>query len=168
MKLKLNRGTARTALGAIAVLSFALGVTGCTAPSVARPHSDPPSPTPTASPVFSDPRDRIGESCAVLATMQTALENAYLQHVKGSLSDPQFVAIVNTAPTTLQMLKMLATHGLESEVGALLVDTTLTPPVVVGATFNPWGEPYHGDMQHAITSCDENGTPIGVLIPGSG
>lgn len=168
MKLRPRVGATRHALSLTAVLCSALALTGCTTPSVAKPHTDRPSAAPTVSPVFSDPRDRIGESCAVLATMQTALENAYLQHAKGALSDSQFVAIVNTAPTTLQMLKMLTTHGLETEVGGLLADTTLTPPALSGATFNPWGEPFHGDMLQAVSSCSENGTPIGVLIPGSG
>ncbi|MDR6970769.1 hypothetical protein [Leifsonia sp. 22587] len=159
----------RIALSAMAVCC-ALAVTGCTTPPVARPHSDAPKPTPTTTtaPVFSDPRDRIGESCAVLAAVDTELQNATLQHAKGALSDAQFVAIVNTAPTTLQMLKMLVSHGLESDVGALLADTTITPPAVSGETFDPWGEPFRGDMLHAVSSCSQNGTPMGVLIPGNG
>jgi hypothetical protein len=75
---------------------------------------------------------------------------------------------VNTAPTTLTALKMLATHGLESEVGGLLEDTTLTPPAVTGATFDPHGKPFETDMLQAVASCKQNGTPIGVLVPGEG
>lgn len=170
MKQRPKVGTARLAFCAIAVLCSGLVLTGCTTSSAASPHSDPatPTPAPSVSPVFSDPRDRIGESCAVLAMVQTELENAYVQHAQGTLSDSQFAAIVNTAPTTLKALKMLATHGLESEVGGLLEDTTLTPPIVSGATFDPHGKPFETDMLQAVSSCNQNGTPIGVLVPGQG
>ncbi|MFE4470112.1 hypothetical protein ACFRFH_14970 [Leifsonia sp. NPDC056824] len=118
--------------------------------------------------MFSDPRDRIGESCAVLATVQTELDNAYMDRAKGTLSDAQYAAIVNTAPTSLKALSMLVSHGLESQVGGLLEDTTITPPVVAGATFDPNGQPFQGDLRHAVAACSQNGTPMGVLVPGSG
>lgn len=168
MKLRPRVGTARLALCTMAVLCSGLVLAGCTTSSAPIPHSHPATPTPTVSPVFSDPRDRIGESCAVLAMVQTELENAVMQHAKGTLSDSQFAAIVNTAPTTLTALKMLATHGLEGQVGGLLEDTTLTPPVVSGATFDPHGKPFETDMLQAVSSCSQNGTPMGVLVPGEG
>lgn len=168
MTLSPAGGTGRLAFGTIAALCCAVALVGCTAASVATPHSDPPSRTPTASPVFSDPRDRIGESCAVLATVQTELENAYMDHAKGELSDAQYAAVVNTAPTSLKALSMLVSHGLESQVGGLLEDTAITPPVVAGASFDPNGQPFQGDLRQAASSCSQNGTPMGVLIPGSG
>ncbi len=159
----------RTTAAVVVVLVAAISLSGCGTSSVAaKPTIESPSATPTHAPVLSDPRDRIGESCAVLAMVQTELENASMQHDKGALSDAQFAAIVNTAPTTLKALSMLATHGLESQVGGLLEDTTLTPPVVPGAAFNPHGEPFQGDMLQAITACGQNGTPIGVLEVGNG
>ncbi|WP_158864509.1 hypothetical protein [Leifsonia sp. AG29] len=153
----------------VVVLIGAISLAGCAAsPVAAKPKIDSPSATPTHPPVLSDPRDRIGESCAVLAMVQTELENASMQHDKGTLSDAQFAAIVNTAPTTLKALSMLATHGLESQVGGLLEDTTITPPVVEGAAFNPHGEPFQRDMLQAVAACSQNGTPIGVLEEGNG
>ena len=168
MKLSPAGGTGRLAFGAIAALCCTVALAGCTAPSVERTHSGPPSPTPTVSPVFSDPRDRIGESCAVLATVETELDNAYMDRAKGKLSDAQYAAIVNTAPTSLKALSMIVSHGLESQVGGLLEDTAITPPVVPGATFDPNGQPFQGDLRQAVAACNQNGTPMGVLVPGSG
>jgi hypothetical protein len=88
MKLRPKKGTVRLAFCTMALLCSGLVLAGCTTSSGATTHSDPatPTPTPTASPVFSDPRDRIGESCAVLAMVQTELENAFMQHAKGTRS----------------------------------------------------------------------------------
>ncbi|MEY9954214.1 hypothetical protein [Leifsonia sp. EB34] len=102
----------------------------------------------------------------MLAIIQTELENAYMKHEKGSLSDSGFAAVVNTAPTSLKALNLLATGGMQSEVGSLLEDTTLTPPAVAGATFDPRSQPFRADMMQAISVCQQNGTPMGVLEDG--
>jgi hypothetical protein len=99
--------------------------------------------------------------------IQTELENAYMKHERGALSDAGFAAIVNTAPTSLKALNLLATGGMQSEVWSLLEDTTLTPPSVAGAKFDPRGQPFRGDMLQATSVCQKNGTPIGVLEDGT-
>lgn len=100
--------------------------------------------------------------------VQTQLENAYLKHADGKMSDQEFAAVVNTAPTSLKALNLLPTAGMQSEVWSLLEDTQVTPPSVSGAKFDPHNDPFQADMATATAQCKANGTPIGVLVDSGG
>jgi hypothetical protein len=146
---------------------IALSLAGCSA-SQANAHDATPAVAPTAKPTASsDPA--VSTTCALVSSLQTTVEQARMRHDSGNLTDAQFAAVVNTAPTTVNLISRLPDTGLAQDVTGLTTAIQQAAPTVSGATFDPAAPAYTSAVQALSNDCKANGTPIAILaLPGQG
>lgn len=140
---------------AVALLVSVGALTGCAADkSEAIKAVSTPS---TAATPRADPE--VSVTCAAISSIDTAVNGAITERGTGKLTDAGYAAIVNLLPYQLKGIAQRPDAGLQRELSALITDTTTTPSIVAGASFNPDGVPFRDDFVAIHKACDSNGTP---------
>jgi hypothetical protein len=139
---------------AVALLVSVGALTGCAADKSEAIKASTPS---TAVTPRTDPE--ISVTCAAISSIDTAVNGAITERGTGKLTDTGYAAIVNLLPYQLKGIAQRPDAGLQHELSVLITDTTKTPSIVAGASFNPDGVPFRDDFEAIHKACDANGTP---------
>ncbi|MCI0158364.1 hypothetical protein KNO15_16810 [Leifsonia shinshuensis] len=142
---------------------FGVAGTGCSATGSAAPTASSSPRVTTASTPRSDPS--IALTCAVLASLDTSLEDTAIEQHDGQTDASGYAAVINTTTNTLMGLRRNSQAGMQSEVWNLQEAVKTSPPTVPGATFDPHGADFVAALAQAKTACDANGTPMILYAP---
>jgi hypothetical protein len=161
----------RSLAGAVLLLAASTTLAGCiefsSAASV-EPSASVPAPSPSeldapGAAVRAQVSSAVG--CSVLTQVLTTIQNAQAGHTRGALSDEQYVALLNTVPTTLNLDNRRATEpeGLAAAMANLQVQVSQTPQDPLGAVFDPRDQAFLGTLNSAIAACKAEGVEAYAL-----
>jgi len=95
----------------------------------------------------------------MMSLLSTTVVNAAAANARGTLSDADTAAIINTIPDSIAAAAVIS-QALRDDLATLKSDTERTPPLIQGALFNPDGLPYRATFQGVIKDCEAGGEEV--------
>lgn len=155
----------RAAVAAVAVAVLGLvALSGCASTShSAHVPSSSPSSLPGGDPSPGMGFDtKVGATCGVLSVIETNLNNALVEHTRGTMNDTSYATIIDTVIPDLRVIGGLAGYGLQVELKNLSSAIEKSPGKLTGADFDPDTDVFNSAFERVSQKCGANDSPLTV------
>jgi hypothetical protein len=105
---------------------------------------------------------KVGATCGILSVIETNLNNALVEHTRGTMNDTSYATIINTVKPDLRVIGGLAGHGLQVELNNLSSAIEKSPGTLAGADFDPDTDVFNSAFEQISQKCNANDSPLTV------